>query len=176
VNVAVNVVEAVVSVVLLGVVVTVYPVIGEPPVLVGADHVTVASAQSTSTLVIVGAPGAAYGVAAIVLLLALAPAALTACMDIVYTWPLVSPVIEADVAEELAVTDILEAFAVAVTRKLVMAAPPLFPAIHVAVICESAAVADTSVGGFGTVYGITAEDGEDAVPGTPPTIAAHVNV
>jgi hypothetical protein len=172
VNVAVNVVEAVVSVVLLGVVVTVYPVIGEPPVLVGADHVTVASAQSTSTLVIVGAPGAAYGVAAIVLLLALAPAALTACMDIVYTWPLVSPVIEADVAEELAVTDILEA----VTRKLVMAAPPLFPAIHVAVICESAAVADTSVGGFGTVYGITAEDGEDAVPGTPPTIAAHVNV
>ena len=82
----------------------------------------------------------------------------------------------ADVAEELAVTDILDAFAVAVTRKLVMAAPPLYPAIHVAVICESAAVADTSVGGFGTVYGMTAEDEEDESPVTAPATATHVNV
>jgi len=172
----VNVAESVVSVVLLGLVVTVYPVIGEPPVLLGADHVTVACAQSTTTLVISGVPGTEIGVAVSVLLLRLVPAALTACMEIVYSWPLSRPVIESDVAEKLAVTEVLEAFVEAVSRKLVMAVPPLFPVNHVTAICESAPVATTRVGGSGTVYGITAEDREDTVPVTPPTMAAHVNV
>jgi len=81
-----------------GCTVIVYPVIGEPPLLEGAAHVTVICAFPGATDVIVGAGGGPVGVTAVDAAEAgPVPAALVAVTVNVYEVPLLRPVTVADV-------------------------------------------------------------------------------
>jgi hypothetical protein len=141
------------AVILPGVEVTVYPVIADPPLLVGAVNVTVARAFPAVAVPIVGAPGPVEGVTEFEGELGkLLPVAFVAITVKVYAVPLVSPVTVIGLVEPVPV--ILPGVEVAVYP--VIADPPLLAgAVNVTIACALPAVAIPIVGVPGTVEGVT---------------------
>ena len=91
----------------------------------------------------------------------LLPIALMAFTVNVYATPSVNPVIVQEVAEVVLQCLLVSCTAVAIYP--VIAEPPLTPgAVHETVACSVPAVAVALLGAPGTVFGITAAEGEDA--------------
>jgi hypothetical protein len=159
-----------------GIAVTVYPVIGEPPVLTGADQLTVTWASPATPDTADGAPGTVRGVtepdAAD---WGESPAALVATTWKVYGVPLVRPPTTHVVvgAVEVHVAPPGDA----VTVYPVIGEPPDDTgAVHETVTWAFPGVPDTPVGAPGTVRGVTAADAADAGESPAAFVATTVNV
>jgi hypothetical protein len=151
--------------------VAVYPVIAEPPSLVGAVNVTVACAFPFVAIPIVGAPGTVVGVTEFEAELAgPGPLAFVAVTVKVYE-VLESPFTIIGLAEPVPV----KPPGSEVTVYPVIAEPPsLAGAVNVTVACAFPAVADPIVGAPGTVDGVTAL--EAALTGPVPLALVAVTV
>jgi len=126
ITVAVNRLPATFAVISPGLDVTVYPVIGEFPLFVGADHVTIADVFPPVAVPMIGAPGMVGGDGVTCADAADAddvPIAFVAVTVNVYTVPLVNPVTVADVLNPDAVAVMPSELDVTVYP--VMADPPL---------------------------------------------------
>lgn len=130
--------------------VTVYPVMAEPPLKAGADHVTLALLLPAEPATFVGASGTVAGVAELLAVEAvLVPFAFVAVTVKVYAVPLVRPVTVIGDEPPVAVIPVFE-----VTVYEVMAEPPLLlGAVKVIVAEPVPAVATMLVGASGIVDG-----------------------
>jgi hypothetical protein len=133
--------------------VTVYPVITDPPFDTGAVNVTVACPLPLTAVTFVGASGTVDGVTALLAPDAiLAPEMFVAVTVNVYEFPFVNPVTV--MGEEVPVALKPPVFEVTVYR--VIDEPPFDTgAVNEIVACPLPLVADTPVGAFGTVDGVT---------------------
>jgi hypothetical protein len=146
------------TIILPGFEVTVYPVIGDPPVFDGAVNATLACAFPFVAVPIVGAPGTDEGVTAFdAALCELLPMAFVATTVNVYVVPLVSPVTVIGLAEPLIV--ILPGFEV--TMYPVIGDPPVIDGgVNVTIACAFPFAAVPIVGAPGTVAGVTEFEAE----------------
>ena len=144
--------------------VTVYPVIADPPVFVGAVKLTVALPLLTVALIPVGVPGAvAAGLTAEDALEAVPVATELVAMTVkVYAVPLVRPVTVIGEDAPVAVRPPGEE----VTVYPVIADPPVFVgAVKLSVALPLPALAEMLVGVSGAVIGdVTADEAPDNVP------------
>jgi len=168
--------EAPVAVKLPGEEVTVYPVIADPPVFVGAVKLTVALPLLPVAEILVGTPGAiAAGVTADDALEAVpVPTELVATTVKVYAVPLASPVTVIGEEAPVAVKPLGEE----VTVYPVIADPPvLVGAVKLTVALPLLTVAEILVGTPGAIgAGVTADDALEAVPVPTELVALTVKV
>ena len=159
-----------------GVAVTVYPVIADPPVFVGAAKLTVALPLLPLAEMLVGTPGAiGAGVTADDALEAVpVPTELVATTVKVYAVPLVSPVTVIGDEEPVAVRPPGDE----VTVYPVIADPPVFVgAVKLTVALPLLPIAEILVGTPGTVNaGVTGADALEEPPEMPPFVAVTVQV
>jgi len=159
-----------------GFAVTVYELMALPPLDDGGVHETVAWALPEVAVTLVGGPATAAGVTALDGVEAgPGPTALAAVTVNVYDVPLVRPATVAVVCEPATVT--VAPPGLAVTTYEVIELPPFEDgADHVTVAEVLPGAADTFKGLDGTVAGVTALDGADAVPAPTALVAITVNV
>ena len=159
-----------------GVAVTVYPVIADPPVFVGAAKLTVALPLLPLAEILVGTPGAiGAGVTADDALEAVpVPTELVATTVKVYAVPLVNPVTVIGDEEPVAVRPPGDE----VTVYPVIADPPVFVgAVKLTVALPLLPVAEILVGTPGAVNaGVTGADALEEPPEMPPFVAVTVQV
>ena len=159
-----------------GVAVTVYPVIADPPVFVGAEKLTVALPLLPLAEMLVGVPGAVIGdVTADEASDGVpAPTALVALTVYVYATPFVKPVTV--IGEDVPVAVIPPGEAVTVYP--VIADPPVFVgAVKLTVALPLLPLAEILVGAPGAIAaGVTADDAVEAVPVPTELIAVTVKV
>ena len=159
-----------------GVAVTVYPVIADPPVFVGAEKLTVALPLLPLAEMLVGTPGAiGAGVTADDALEAVpVPTELVATTVKVYAVPLVNPVTVIGDEEPVAVRPPGDE----VTVYPVIADPPVFVgAVKLTVALPLLPVAEILVGTPGAVNaGVTGADALEEPPEMPPFVAVTVQV
>ena len=148
--------------------------IAEPPLLAGALQLTLADAFSRVAKTLVGGSGTVAGVtAAEAEDSTLFPTAFVACTVNVYAVPFARPVTEHGLVAQEPVAPPTDA----VTVKPVTAEPPLFAAAMNEITAEPLPlIAETVVGGPGTVAGVTALDGDDSTLFPTAFVACAVNV
>ena len=173
-TVAVNA-PVVVAVAPPGVAVTVYPVIGEPPLLAGAVHDTWAWLLPAVAVTAVGEPGIVVGVTAVLGADAVeVPELLVAITVKVYAVPLVRP---ETVAVRGPVVVAVAPPGVAVTVYPVIGEPPLLAgAVHDTWAWPLPATAVTAVGEPGIVVGVTAVLADEAGEVPAALVAVTVKV
>ncbi len=159
-----------------GLAVTVYAEIVAPPVFAGALHDTTTCVLPLTPLTPVGASGSVAGVtAADAVEAVLVPALFVAVTVNVYAVPFVRPVTVQDSAPDNHPQVWLPELAVTVYA-VIVDPPVLAGALHDTTTCVLPRTPDTLVGAPGTVAGVTAADGVEALLVPKLFVAVTVNV